>query len=116
MAHGEDLRVEIHGEGGDEGLAPAVMRDYRGARLTSADRSMLDYAIKLTLTPAAMTEGDVAALRAAGFGDVAIHDIAQVTALFAYYNRLAEGLGIDPEPEWPPYAELLGDEGSGDST
>ena len=25
-------------------------------------------------------------------------DIVQVTALFNYYNRLAEGLGIDPEP------------------
>ena len=38
--------------------------------------------------------------RAWGFDDVAIHDIAQITALFNYFDRLADGLGIDPEPEW----------------
>jgi hypothetical protein len=32
-----------------------------------------------------------------GFSDTAIHDIVQITGFFAYYNRLADGLGIDPE-------------------
>ena len=41
-----------------------------------------------------------ALLRDAGFNDRAIHEIAQITGLFAYYNRLADGLGIDNEPEW----------------
>jgi uncharacterized peroxidase-related enzyme len=59
---------------------------------------MLDFAVKLTRTPSAMTAADVAALRAQGFDDVAVHDIVQVTALFNYYNRLSDGLGIDPEP------------------
>jgi uncharacterized peroxidase-related enzyme len=58
---------------------------------------MLDFAIKLTHTPWAMAQSDVQGLRQAGFDDVAIHDIVQVTALFAYYNRIADGLGIDPE-------------------
>ena len=58
---------------------------------------MLDFAIKLTETPANMTERDVQGLRAAGFNDEAIHEIVQITGLFAYYNRLADGLGIDPE-------------------
>jgi alkylhydroperoxidase family enzyme len=44
-----------------------------------------------------MREPDVEALREVGFSDVAIHDIVQVTALFNYYNRLADGLGVDPE-------------------
>jgi uncharacterized peroxidase-related enzyme len=61
---------------------------------------MLDFAVQLTHTPAAVTEADVARLREHGFTDTAIHDIVQVTALFAYYNRLADGLGIDDEPEW----------------
>lgn len=72
------------------------------AQITPADRAMLDFAIELTKTPAAMTREDVEGLRAHGFSDTAIHDIVQVTALFAYYNRLADGLGIDPEPEWGP--------------
>ena len=68
------------------------------AELTVADRAMLDFAVKLAGDPGAMTRGDVEALRAAGFDDTAIHDIVQVTGFFSYYNRLADGLGIDPEP------------------
>ena len=58
---------------------------------------MLDFAVKLTRSPGSMTREDVEALRAAGFSDTAIHDIVQITGFFAYYNRLADGLGIDPE-------------------
>ncbi len=47
-----------------------------------------------------MSENDVGELRAAGFDDDAIHEIVQITGLFNYYNRLADGLGIDSEPEW----------------
>jgi uncharacterized peroxidase-related enzyme len=59
---------------------------------------MLDFAVKLTRTPAAVRREDLDLLRAHGFDDESIHDIVQITGLFAYYNRLAEGLGIDPEP------------------
>lgn len=76
------------------------MDEYRRAELTAADRAMLDFAVKLTRAPAAMTEADVAGLRSQGFSDRAIHDVVQVAALFNYYNRIADGLGIDPEPEW----------------
>lgn len=63
---------------------------------------MLDYAALLTREPAAVTAADVERLRRHGLDDAAIHDVAQVTALFNYYNRLADGLGIDLEPEMPP--------------
>ncbi len=63
---------------------------------------MLDYCVKLTTHPAAMRESDVRRLRDHGFDDTAISDIAQTAALFNYYDRLADGLGIDPEPEWDP--------------
>ena len=49
-----------------------------------------------------MREQDVTELRHHGFDDTAVSDIVQVTALFNYYDRLADGLGIDPEPEWGP--------------
>lgn len=61
---------------------------------------MLAYARKLTLTPREVAAADVEALRAAGFDDAAILAIAQVAGFFNYYNRLSDGLGIDPEPEW----------------
>ena len=76
------------------------MRDYTGAKLSAADRQMLDFSIKLTRTPAKMTAADVEQLRHVGFDDTAISDIVQVASLFNYYNRVADGLGIDPEPEW----------------
>jgi len=61
---------------------------------------MLDFASKLTTRPTEITTADVERLRLAGFDDETVHDIVQVTALFAYYTRLAEGLGADPEPDW----------------
>lgn len=78
----------------------AVATDYTRAPLAPADRAMLDFAVKLTLAPSRVVPADVETLRQAGFDDVAVHDIVQVTALFNYYDRLADGLGIEPEPEW----------------
>ncbi len=75
------------------------MNDYREAALDEGDRAMLDFAVKLTRAPESMGRADVDALRAHGFEDVAIHDIVQVTSLFNYYNRIADGLGIDLEEE-----------------
>ena len=61
---------------------------------------MLDYAVKLTREPWAMVEGDVRALRAAGWRDAAILDLNQVTGYYAYANRLADGLGVELEDFW----------------
>ena len=52
------------------------------------------FAETLSRRPAAVTEADLEILREAGFDDRAIHDAVQVIALFAYYNRVAEGLGV----------------------
>ena len=61
---------------------------------------MLAYAEKLTREPWAMIEGDIAALRAAGFRDADILDINQVTGYYAYVNLLADGLGVELEAFW----------------
>jgi uncharacterized peroxidase-related enzyme len=60
---------------------------------------MLNYAAKLTKTPAAVGQGDIDALREAGFSNAAILDVAQVTAYFAFVNRIADGLGVELEGE-----------------
>jgi uncharacterized peroxidase-related enzyme len=78
----------------------ALAGDYRMAELSATDRAMLDYAVKLTREPWAMREADVQGLREAGFDDAAILDIAQVTAYYAYVNRLADGLGVELEAYW----------------
>ncbi len=61
---------------------------------------MLDYAVKLTREPWAMTEADVEALRQAGFDDTAILDVNQVTGYYAFVTRLAAGLGVELERIW----------------
>lgn len=75
-------------------------RDYQSAAISPADRAMLDYAVKLTREPWAMTADDVEALRRAGFEDAAILDVNQVTAYYAFVNRLADGLGVELESFW----------------
>ena len=68
---------------------------------------MLNFVVKLTHTPGAMTADDAEALRQAGFDDTAILDITQVAAYYAYVNRLADGLGVELEPWWTPDAMTL---------
>jgi len=68
---------------------------------------MLEYAVKLTRTPAEVGTGDVEALRAVGFGDAAVLDICQVTCYFNYVNRLADGLGVELEPYWEAHELTL---------
>lgn len=76
------------------------MRDYTTAPIEPRDRAMLDFAVALTREPAKMRRDDVERLRQHGFDDVAVHDIAHITALFNYFVRVADGLGIEDEPEW----------------
>jgi uncharacterized peroxidase-related enzyme len=85
---------------GDDELVAQLKLDWRVARLDEADRAMLLYVDKLTLRPWEMVEEDVIALREVGFGDAAILDINQVTAYYAYVNRLAGGLGVELERYW----------------
>jgi uncharacterized peroxidase-related enzyme len=84
-------------ESKDPEKAAAVKRDWRGAGLSSREQALCAWAEKLTLTPGAMGPEDLEPLRAVGLDDAAIHDLAQVTSYFNYINRIADGLGVDPE-------------------
>lgn len=63
-------------------------------------RALCDYAVKLTEAPASVGAADADVLRAHGWDDRAIHDAIQVVAYFNYINRIAEGVGVEPEPDW----------------
>lgn len=63
--------------------------------MTDAERAMLEYVEKLTLTPSSMKKEDVQKLRDAGWTDRDILDICQVAAYFNYRVRMADGLGVD---------------------
>jgi uncharacterized peroxidase-related enzyme len=78
-------------------LVDTLKIDWRSADLSAANRQMLTYTEKLTLSPWEMVEADVVALREVGFSDAAILDINQVTGYYAFVNRLADGLGVELE-------------------
>ena len=78
-------------------LLAALKSDYTTANLSRAEVAMLDYATKLTKTPADLTENDIKKLRAEGFDDRGIHDICVITSYFAFVNRIADGLGVELE-------------------
>jgi alkylhydroperoxidase family enzyme len=65
-------------------------------------RGLLDYAEKLTRSPARCRRSDVESLRALGASDEQIHATVQVAAYFNYINRVADGLGVDLDPEMTP--------------
>lgn len=71
-----------------------MMRSYPDAPITDRERAMLDYAVKLTMTPWEMSEDDLGPMRTAGLSDRDILDVNLITCYFAYVNRLADGLGI----------------------
>ena len=71
--------------------------DFESAGLDDRRLAMLRYALKLTREPAAMTEADVTALRDQDFSDTDVLHIAEVTAYYAYVNRIADGLGVELE-------------------
>lgn len=114
-AHQADLRAEVEQElaKSKAGRDISAYESERRAAAFAADiaaqgseaapearlRALLQYAERLALTPGKVEQSHVAALREHGLDDRAIHDAAQVVAYFAYINRIADGLGVDPEPD-----------------
>ncbi len=65
---------------------------------------MLEYAVRLTREPHAVTEADIGRLRSIGLDDGEILDVCQVAAYYNFVNRMASGLGVELEHYWeePP--------------
>jgi len=96
VSHGAELRQAL----GDEILGDRITLDYRRAGLNERTTAMLDYAVKITRNPVKCNEADVEQLRKLGFSDQAIFDIAEVTAMFNFTNRLASATGMLPNREY----------------
>lgn len=60
--------------------------------------ALCEFAEKLTLSPAKMKREDCDRLRSVGLTDRDILDAVEVISYFNYINRVADALGIDPEP------------------
>ena len=76
------------------------MHDYRKADLSSRERALCDFAVKLTHLAAEVEQADVDTLRAHGLSDADVSDAIQVIGYFNYVTRVADGVGIENEPDW----------------
>lgn len=83
----------------DDELAAQVQNDWRASKLDAKHKALCAWAEKLTLSPAQCNRADVDALRQAGWSNEEIVSAAQIIGFFNHLNRLADGLGIDLEPE-----------------
>ncbi len=91
-AHGAAIRQYS----GNPLLGEQIVMNYRVARLEKRQRAMLDFAVKLTVTPESVEEEDRETLRREGFSDRDIWDIAAVVGFFNMSNRVASATDMRP--------------------
>jgi len=91
-AHGASVRQYS----GNALLGEQMVMNYRVARLSRRQRAMLDFAVKLTASPASVEENDRERLRRAGFTDRDIWDISAVAGFFNMSNRVASATDMRP--------------------
>ncbi|MEL7000460.1 MAG: peroxidase-related enzyme [Pseudomonadota bacterium] len=96
VAHGAQVRQLS----GSPELGEALAMNWRVADLDDRQRAMLEFSMKMTENSSAITEPDRDALRAEGFNDEDIWDIASVAAFFNMSNRHASAVAMKPNPEY----------------
>ncbi len=96
VAHGAAVR-ELSGS---PELGEQLIMNYRVADLDLRQRAMLDFAVKLTEASHRVEEADRDALRAAGFSERDIWDVAAVAGFFNMTNRVASATDMSPNQEY----------------
>jgi uncharacterized peroxidase-related enzyme len=95
-AHGAAARQRAN----DPELGEMIAHNYRAADLPPRQKAMLDFAVRLSEAPDKIDAEDRQKLRAAGFSDRDIWDIAAVAAFYNMSNRLAAAVDLKPNPAY----------------
>ena len=96
VAHGAAVRALS----GDPELGEMMALNHRVAKLDARQRAMLDFAWKMTTTPHLVDDADRDGLRAVGFGNEDIFDLAETVAFFNLSNRMASATDMMPNREY----------------
>src|SRR5271168_455523 len=96
IAHGAILRIRAK----NPLISDQIAVNYRKADITTRQRAMLDFAMKVAMQAEQISEADFAAVAAHGFSDDDIWDIAAIAAFFALSNRMANVTGMRPNDEF----------------
>ena len=67
------------------------------AELSDAERALLEYVTKVTEAAYRTTTDDVQLLRNHGWTEPQIAEAVYITAMFAFFNRVADAFGIPPQ-------------------
>jgi uncharacterized peroxidase-related enzyme len=101
-SHGFFFRV--HG-GSAEALEAVMTCHLESDAITPSQRTLLDFARKITQNSQAIARADIEALRVAGWSDLQIAETIHVTALFASFNRVVNAFGLPSQELLPIYAK-----------
>ena len=71
--------------------------DLAGAGLSDAERGLLEYVSKVTEAAYRTTHENVQKLRDLGWTEPQIAEAVYITAMFAFFNRVADAFGIEPQ-------------------
>jgi uncharacterized peroxidase-related enzyme len=96
VAHGAILRIRAK----NPLIADQVAVNYRKADIAPRQRAMLEFAMKVSQRSHEVGDADLDPLRAHGFSDEDIWDIAAISAFFALSNRMANFLNLRPNDEF----------------
>ena len=78
-------------------MAAIAEGDLDNAGLSSAEAALLEYVKKVTESAYRTTPEDVQHLRDVGWTEPQIAEAVYVTAMFAFFNRVADAFGISPQ-------------------
>ena len=95
-AHGAALRIL----GKDVELAEQIANNWQTADLPARLRAMLQFASYVNEPGFAATDEDIAEMRAQGFSNDDIWDIAAIAAFFGFSNRMAGLMNMRPNAEF----------------
>jgi uncharacterized peroxidase-related enzyme len=85
-------------ETGNHTLVKHLKTDPANAPLEPQDKAMIDFALKLTREPAKVKKDDLDLLQQYGFSEEQVVDIVLITCTFNFMDRLADGLGVELDP------------------
>ena len=88
-----DLRSETD----NQKLVDEIAKDWATSSISSVQMAMCEFAKKLTENPSKVNKKDIEFLRSYNLSDKDISQIVQIIAYFNYINRVADGLGLEPE-------------------
>ena len=72
---------------------------------------MIDFALKLTREPSTVKKDDIEFLQQSGFSEEQVVDIVLITCTFNFMDRLADGLGVELDPQMQRLVAMNADKG-----